>query len=239
MEGTASRMSKNGIIRIDVVEPKQYIVNEIFYSIQGEGPQIGMPAVFIRLTGCNLDCPWCDTKYAMEEGVQMTLEEIVEDVIHYKCPNVVITGGEPMLQPLKDLVLKLSSYRKKIYIETNGTIYDSGLIGFATFIVSPKITQGTIYKGKVLSSYRENLGKWSIHGNFKFVIDTKDDLDDVVKFCDSVKPYKPVYLMPQATDEKEMKDKILWLIDEVKNTYPYFRVTPRIHIWLYGNQRGV
>jgi len=227
-------------VELDLKQKLQYKVSEIFYSIQGEGPQLGMPAIFIRLSGCNLECPWCDSKYALHQGVHMKLEEIVEDISAYgECPNVVITGGEPMLQPLWDLIVSLLRIDKHIFIETNGTIYDPTLIGYATFIVSPKITTGITYKGNVVDSYRGNLKKWATHSTFKFVIDTKDDLDEVVQFCSEVKPFNPVYLMPQATGEQEMKDKLLWLIDEVKNDYPRFRISPRLHIWLYGNRRGI
>jgi 7-carboxy-7-deazaguanine synthase len=226
-------------IKLNPITKQKYEISEIFYSIQGEGPQIGMPAVFIRMSRCNLRCPWCDSKYSLVGGVHMKMQEILDDVDSFKCPNVVITGGEPMLQPLYDLVVELTNRECNIFIETNGSIYDEDLLKLATFIVSPKITTGITYKAKVAEEYRNNLKKWSRHSTFKFVVDTKDDLDEIVQFCSEVQPIYPIYLMPQAINEEAMRNKLLWLIDEVKTDYSDFRVTPRLHIWLYGNKRGV
>jgi 7-carboxy-7-deazaguanine synthase len=97
-------------------------VNEIFYSIQGESSYWGFPCVFIRLTGCNLRCKYCDTKYAYKRGTKMTVNKIIDSVSKYDCPLVLITGGEPLLQeetPL--LVQNLIDLRFKVLIETNGT----------------------------------------------------------------------------------------------------------------------
>ena len=74
-------------------------VNEIFHSIQGESTHAGRPCVFVRLTGCNLRCVWCDTAYAFHEGFWLSIEEIVDRVRAYGCPLVELTGGEPLLQP--------------------------------------------------------------------------------------------------------------------------------------------
>jgi len=98
-------------------------VNEIFYSIQGESTTTGIPTVFIRFTGCNLRCSYCDTEYAYHNGDKKTLEEILKEVSGYKAEYVCLTGGEPLLQ--KDLLLlikKLVSLRKQISIETSGSL---------------------------------------------------------------------------------------------------------------------
>jgi len=73
-------------------------VNEIFYSIQGESTRAGRPCVFVRLTGCDLRCSWCDTPYAFHEGRKRSVDEVVAEVDRYDCPLVEITGGEPLLQ---------------------------------------------------------------------------------------------------------------------------------------------
>ena len=95
-------------------------VNEIFYSLQGEGHFTGTPAVFVRLSGCNLRCDFCDTKH--EPGDLMTEEMIVDEVCQYPSEHVVITGGEPLLQLTPSLVNKLHKKGKFVQIETNGSI---------------------------------------------------------------------------------------------------------------------
>lgn len=94
-------------------------VNEIFYSLQGEGYYSGTPAVFIRLSGCNLRCPFCDTQH--ESGVAMTEDEIACEVVKYPARHVVVTGGEPALQLTASLVGKLHDLGKYVAVETNGT----------------------------------------------------------------------------------------------------------------------
>lgn len=94
-------------------------INEIFYSLQGEGAQTGTPAVFVRFSGCNLKCTFCDT--AHEEGVLMTDEAIINEVSKYPAPIVILTGGEPSLWIDKEFVQKLKETGKKVCIETNGT----------------------------------------------------------------------------------------------------------------------
>ncbi len=94
-------------------------INEIFYSLQGEGMNTGTPAVFIRFSGCNLHCDFCDTKH--EEGTMMSDKEIVDEVRKYPTKMVILTGGEPSLWIDKGLIDELHTIHKYITIETNGT----------------------------------------------------------------------------------------------------------------------
>ncbi len=98
-------------------------VNEIFKSIQGESTYAGIPCVFVRLTGCNLRCSYCDTSYAYDEGSVMLLSEIISTINRYGCRNVCITGGEPLLQEnIKKLISLLKKNHFNVYIETNGSL---------------------------------------------------------------------------------------------------------------------
>jgi len=97
-------------------------VNEIFYSIQGESSYAGLPCVFIRLTGCNLRCRYCDTRYAYEEGRSMDVKSVLREILKFKCDLVEITGGEPLLQEeTGGLASVLIEQRKQVLVETNGT----------------------------------------------------------------------------------------------------------------------
>lgn len=109
-------------------------VNEIFYSIQGEGYHTGTPATFIRFSGCNLKCPFCDTDF--KEYVDMTEDEIINEVVKYQSTLVVITGGEPALQLTTSLIDKLHDAGKYVAVETNGTRHIPTNVDWVT--VSPK-----------------------------------------------------------------------------------------------------
>lgn len=103
-------------------------VNEIFYSIQGESTYAGFPCVFVRLSGCNLRCAYCDTRYAYDEGRILEIEEIIRRVGIYRCSLVEITGGEPLLQKeTPELIHRLRESKYKVLIETNGSL-DIGLV---------------------------------------------------------------------------------------------------------------
>jgi 7-carboxy-7-deazaguanine synthase len=104
-------------------QPLRLRVTEVFHSIQGEGTRVGVPCVFVRLTGCDLRCVWCDTAYAFDEGDWMTLDEILDQVRAYRCPTVEVTGGEPLLQPaVYPLLSRLADEFPTVLLETSGTI---------------------------------------------------------------------------------------------------------------------
>jgi 7-carboxy-7-deazaguanine synthase len=112
------------------------MINEIFYSIQGEGKNCGKPAVFIRLTGCNLRCKFCDTAYAFDSGEDLTCSEVISEVIKYNSEWVCITGGEPFAQDIKELIGGLRREGFNVQIETNGTMFQS--VDCEWLVVSPK-----------------------------------------------------------------------------------------------------
>lgn len=121
-------LNKQIPIKQDLGHPNSLAVNSIFYTIQGEGPFAGTPAVFIRLAGCNLQCPACDTEYGL--GKVMSVSEILDEVdkatpesIRVRAPLIVITGGEPFRQNIKKLVAALLDRAYQVQIETNGTLF--------------------------------------------------------------------------------------------------------------------
>jgi 7-cyano-7-deazaguanosine (preQ0) biosynthesis protein QueE len=225
-------------------------VSEIFFSIQGEGVNIGKPSIFIRLYFCNLSCVWCDSKYTWEnqdkakEGIDyflMDIQEILNYISKFDCNRVVITGGEPLLhqEKLKNLLKELKNKGYYIEIETNGTIKPKEEIIKLVdlFNVSPKLSNSKVdYKLRIRN---EVLKVFSEINNsiFKFVIcDVKDidEVDELVKKLNIKK--EKVYLMPEGTDEKTIKERSLWLIDESKKRN--YNFTTRLHILMFGNQRG-
>lgn len=149
-------------------------VNEVFYSVQGEGTRAGQRCAFIRLTGCHLRCTYCDTRYAFDEGDWMTLDEILDRVRGYGCPLVEVTGGEPLLQPDVYLLMeRLLDEFKMVLLETSGTV--------SIAEVDPRIVR--IVDFKCPSSGESERNDWSNvelltpRDEVKFVIGTRADYE--------------------------------------------------------------
>jgi 7-carboxy-7-deazaguanine synthase len=150
------------------------LVNEIFHSIQGESLYGGRPCVFIRLTGCNLRCTYCDTIYAYDEGNRRDIDEIVEAVQTFGCPLVEITGGEPLLQPeTPHLIDRLISAGHEVMIETNGSIDISPVSTDCTRIVDVKCPSS----GASEYNRTENFSLLTCRDQLKFVIGDEADYD--------------------------------------------------------------
>jgi len=149
-------------------------VNEIFKSIQGESSYAGIPSVFVRLTGCNLRCSYCDTTYAYDEGAEMSVNEILSTIKGYGCKNVCITGGEPLLQSsiikLIDL-LKKSHY--KIFVETGGSINIDILPKAVTRIMDIKCPDSGMDK----EMDWDNIDRLKSSDEVKFIISSKKDYE--------------------------------------------------------------
>lgn len=149
-------------------------VNEIFYSIQGESSFTGLPFVFVRLTGCNLRCSYCDTKYAYEEGTAMSVEQILKEIKKYNCPYVEVTGGEPLLQEeTPSLVNSLIGNNFTVLVETNGTKDISVIPDRAVRIMDIKCPSS----GESDKFDWENLNRLNPQDEVKFVIAEKLDYD--------------------------------------------------------------
>jgi len=151
-------------------------ISEIFFSIEGEGIEIGKPEIFIRLAGCNLRCKWCDTEYALENGKEMSINGIIQEVSRYPCKNVSVTGGEPLLQKeeLFKLVKKLKNMDYWIQINTNGTIFDEDIFKQVDLISMDCKCPSSGMKSdlEVLKRTKE---LFNFKTQFKFVITGKKD----------------------------------------------------------------
>ena len=151
------------------------LINEIFYSLQGEGIWVGLPTIFIRTTGCNLRCSYCDTIYAYDQGDNMKISEMLSTIIKYPCKLVCLTGGEPLLQEdIMTLIDALLSDHYHICVETNGSI---SLQSFQQPIKSLMFSMDIKCPSSGMASKMnlENLTLLQKKDQVKFVIQTKKD----------------------------------------------------------------
>lgn len=149
-------------------------VNEIFYSIQGESSFSGIPFVFIRLTGCNLRCTYCDTRYAYEEGKEISVEQIFKEIKKYNCHYVEITGGEPLIQDETPFLVDfLIDKGFNVLLETNGTKDISIISNKAIIIMDIKCPSS----GENDKIDWDNLERLELKDEVKFVIAEKSDYD--------------------------------------------------------------
>jgi len=153
-------------------------VNEIFYSIQGESTYAGLPCLFVRLTGCNLRCNYCDTQYAFEQGRLFSLEQIHNKVLPFNCNLIEITGGEPLLQPkIVDLINALFENGKTILVETNGT-QNIDLLPEAVVRIMDIKCHGS---GECEKMDWKNIDRLRAKDNVKFVISNYNDFEWTLK----------------------------------------------------------
>lgn len=159
-------------------------INEIFYSIQGEGILIGMPTTFIRTTGCNLRCKWCDTKYAYHSGEEMDIEEIIEIVQKYPTKYICITGGEPLLQiETIKLIESLLNFSYEVLLETNGSMSVKQLPESTKLIISMDVkTPSSCMQDRIDISNIESLKS---KDQIKFVIFDMMDYNFAKNFLNS------------------------------------------------------
>jgi 7-carboxy-7-deazaguanine synthase len=226
-------------------------IAEIFHSIQGEGLLAGVPSVFIRTSGCNLRCDWCDTPYASwkPEGPEMSVSEILKKISVWNCNHVVLTGGEPMIAPdLTELADALKKQGKHITIETAGTILPNG-IPCDLASLSPKLSNSTppperdsawARKHEATRLQPEVIAEWIRKYPFqlKFVVSTENDLAEIKTLLSRLPPVPSdrILLMPEGIDVKTLATRSPWLVEICKREG--FRFCPRLHIELFGHTRG-
>jgi len=244
-------------------------IAELFHSIQGEGRLAGVPSVFVRTSGCNLRCWFCDTPYTSwePEGEQRTVDDLLREIDAIDCGHVVVTGGEPMLfDEVVPLTQRLRERGRHITIETAGTV--DFPVAADLMSISPKLANSTPtedathaegiggIRGLTSPARRDDAGWAARHDErrhrpevirrlirdydyqLKFVIDVPDDVGDVERWLAEFPQVTPdrVYLMPQAIDRETLTEKTRWLAEIVKAHR--WRLSPRLHVDLWGNTRG-
>ena len=223
---------------------------EIFHSVQGEGVNAGKPAVFLRLALCNLACAWCDTRYTWDwehydqrrEVVAISVDEADDSIRRYRCRNLVVTGGEPLVQQrlLTPLLERVKDGGYWIELETNGTIAPQRkLLAIVDhWSVSPKLENS----GNTLPA-RENSRALRLFrdlpsAHFKYVLEKPDDLAEIRALLAKYElPADRIVLMPQAQDRDTLLERSRWLVEICKSEGYLF--STRLQVLLWGNRRGV
>jgi len=221
-------------------------IAESFYSIQGEGSLVGVPSVFVRTSGCNLRCVWCDTPYTswQPEGEELSLDEILACVDEFpQARHVVLTGGEPMIAPqVVELTERFRARGLHITIETAGTVFKP--VACDLMSISPKLAHSTPpgpwaapherlriqtdVLRRLMSDYDYQL---------KFVVARPEDLDEMRRLLAEIGADRSkVILMPEGIDAEVLRERAQWLAEICKQEG--FRFSPRLHVDLYGNKRG-
>jgi 7-carboxy-7-deazaguanine synthase len=228
------------------------LISEIFYSLQGEGELTGVPSVFVRASGCNLRCNWCDTPYASwkPEGETMSVAQIVSEISRQPARHVVLTGGEPMIaKDIRELAAEVKTLGHHITIETAGTVAPDG-IACNLASISPKL-KNSAPDERLPQRWRERheetrwqpdvVRAWvdSYSYQLKFVVSSAADMDEIESMLVELKrdiPRSKVLLMPEGTSMETLRARAAWLGERCKERG--YRYAHRLHVELYGNKRG-
>lgn len=222
-------------------------IAEVFYSVQGEGKLVGVPSVFVRTSGCNLRCGWCDTPYTSwtPEGEAQSVESLVEQVSRFGAKHVVVTGGEPMIAP--EVVALTEALRARglhITVETAGTVFAP--VACDLMSISPKLSNSTPDDSKWaavhertrinLDVLRKMIGSYAYQ--LKFVVAAPADLQEVLELTRRLDvPAGEVLLMPEGRTPERMRERAAWLVELC--LVHGFRYSPRVHVDIWGDRRGV
>jgi 7-carboxy-7-deazaguanine synthase len=227
-------------------------ISEIFHSIQGEGRLLGTPSSFVRTSGCNLRCAWCDTPYASwyPEGPEMSQSEILLQIEAHGARHVVLTGGEPMVAAgVRDLAGAIRDTGRHLTIETAGTVPPAG-IACDLASLSPKLANSS--PGQEISATwrkRHETRRWqpdvvrawieSHPFQLKFVVCDQSDLDEVESMLSQLRPVarpENVFLMPEGIQLETLRERAGWLVEICRQRG--YRYGHRLQIELFGHTRG-
>jgi len=228
------------------------LISEIFYSLQGEGELTGVPSVFIRTSGCNLRCNWCDTPYASwnPEGTELSLEQILARVDSWGARHCVLTGGEPMVaKEIHAVARALKARGKHRTIETAATVPPGG-IACDLASLSPKLSNSVPdqrlpdtwrLKHEGLRRQPAVIRQWIDHYPFqlKFVVTSGADAEEIellLRELDREIPPVKILLMPEGTSTQALRGRDETLIELCKRLQ--YRYCNRLHIELFGHTRG-
>jgi len=220
-------------------------IAEIFHSIQGEGSLVGVPSVFVRTSGCNLRCAWCDTPYTSwhPEGDDWALERILAEVDAYPARHVVVTGGEPMIaREMVELTHGLRGRGRHITIETAGTVFAP--VECDLMSISPKLANSTpagewAGRHERLRMQPEVVRRLMADYDYqlKFVIARPEDMAEVRELVLAFGAAAgKVILMPEGLEADVLRARGVWLAEICKREG--FRFSPRLQVELWGNRRG-
>lgn len=224
----------------------------MFSSIQGEGKLAGVPSLFIRVSGCNLRCRWCDTSYTSwnPEGDDWPVSRITAGALESPLHHVVLTGGEPLIMPeIAELCFAIQAMQRHITVETAGTVYVPLPVDLIS--LSPKLSNSTpdveagssgtrVHEQRrlnvpVLQQFIDTAASLQI----KFVIQKPEDLDEVQELLARLRNWRreDVLLMPEGNNPQLLAERSLWLVEQCQTLGYCF--APRLHVMLWGNRRGV
>lgn len=207
-------------------------VAEIFSSIQGEGVGIGATTVFVRLTGCNLRCSWCDTKYAYDGGEEMPLETVLRRVGESGCRRVCVTGGEPLCQPhTHSLIVELLSRGCRVSLETNGSVSIASLPRSERLTISMDVKCPS--SGMADRMEMRNIPLLGKNDQLKFVIADRADYEYAKSVMARHRPACHVIMTPAGG--RDLKNLAEWVISDCLDV----RVLPQLHKVIWGDKKGV
>jgi 7-carboxy-7-deazaguanine synthase len=225
-------------------------VAEIFFSIQGEGRLAGVPSAFVRTSGCNLRCRFCDTDFTSwhPEGEALRVAEVLARLSEFPARHVVVTGGEPLIAPdIEELCAALRQAGYHITVETAATVFKPIECDLAS--LSPKLSNSTPHQregGRFAARHEALRQQPDVIRAFverydyqlKFVIDRPEDVAEVLELLERLPGVDRgrVLLMPQGVTRAELDERGPWVAEACKRHG--FRYCPRLHIELYGHRRG-
>lgn len=215
-------------------EPKEnnLLLNEIFKSINGEGPFQGYPVVVLRLMGCNLRCHYCDTKYAYFEGEKVTFKNLLKKINSFKVKNILITGGEPLCQTSVVEFAKILIQKDfKVFLETNGTFPISDFPEEVVKIVDVK-TPSSGYENYFLET---NLSFLDEKDCLKFVLSSKKEYTWAKNFLKKNSKLKCEVFFCPVYKKLSLRELAEWILKDNL----YVKVSFQLHKLLWGERRGV